>query len=165
MIDMFSLLARYNQWANSRLFEDLTALSDGDLSRPFPVNFGSVTGILNHLLLTDRLWLSRFTGKGNPPKRIDETPYPAFSDLSRERGAEDLRILAFAGALTRETLQGVLSYRNTQNVPQTGFFGGLVMHFFNQQTHHRGQVHALAGSLGLAPRDLDLGFYLIENGG
>jgi uncharacterized damage-inducible protein DinB len=36
------------------------------------------------------------------------------------------------------------------------------MHFFNHQTHHRGQVHAILTAAGAKPGDTDL--FLIDDG-
>jgi len=60
----FEQRAAYNRWANARLYEAALSLSDADYRRDVGAFFKSMHGTLNHLLLTDRLWLKRLTGEG-----------------------------------------------------------------------------------------------------
>ena len=55
-------LARYNQWANARLYDACAALSDDEYRKPRPSFFGSIDATLNHLLVGDRIWLGRIEG-------------------------------------------------------------------------------------------------------
>ncbi len=71
----FRQLAAYNAWANSRVYEAAAKLADEDYRRPTGVFFGSLHGTLNHLLLTDRLWLKRLTGAGEHLNRLDAILY------------------------------------------------------------------------------------------
>jgi uncharacterized damage-inducible protein DinB len=57
-LNQFSQLAQYNRWANARLYAAALDLPEQAYRQPVGVFFGSLHGILNHLLLTDRLWLS-----------------------------------------------------------------------------------------------------------
>lgn len=159
MKSLFVTLAGYNAWANALLFEHLSELSPEDWTAPRPVNFGSLAGIANHVLLADRAWLSRFTGSGDSPAAIDTIPYPGFTDLLTARRAEDARIMAFAQALDPARLTGILHYHALDGRPMALPMAVMVAHFFNHQTHHRGQMHALCGACGIRPRDIDLVFY------
>jgi uncharacterized damage-inducible protein DinB len=67
-VDRFKLLAAYNKWANARLYTAALELSETSYRLHIGVFFGGLHGTLNHLLLTDRLWLKRLTGEGAPPK-------------------------------------------------------------------------------------------------
>jgi len=160
----FSVLARYNQWAGVRLSEDLAALPPMELTRSLPVDFGSILGILNHLVLADMLWLSRFTGQGPTPGRIDDAPCPDLPSINGARRALDARIMDYVRSLPPDASDAVLQYRDTKGSPHSGRLGPLLMHFFNHQTHHRGQVHALASMAGCAPRNLDLLYFYRETG-
>ena len=42
---------------------------------------------------------------------------------------------------------------------------GVLTHIFNHQTHHRGQVHQMLGMLGVAPPELDMIYFLLEEKG
>lgn len=162
MAQQFETLALYNRWANNRLIEDIKVLSATDLFFDAGCNFKSIMGILNHLLLADQAWLSRFTGQGPAPTSLDALPCPDFSALIQARRLEDERILTFARAVAGQGLDETFHYRDMKGRPSSGPFALLLLHFFNHQTHHRGQVHVLAGRFGLTPRDIDLVYFLKE---
>ena len=63
-INQFRQLAAYNRWANARLYSAALDLSNQAYRLHIGVFSGSLHGTLNHLLLTDRLWLRRLTGEG-----------------------------------------------------------------------------------------------------
>jgi len=52
------------------------------------VFFGSLHGTLNHLLLTDRLWLQRLTGEGDHPNRLDAILYEGLNRVQSSRRLE-----------------------------------------------------------------------------
>lgn len=153
----FAIFARYNQWANRRLFEAAAALDDADYRADRGVFFRSMHGTLNHLLVTDRVWLQRITGEGDAPDRLDAILFEDFASLRAAREAEDKRIIAVVDALGDEALKGSISYRRvTTPEPMVAGLIPTLAHWFNHQTHHRGQVHALlTGLVGKAP-ELDL---------
>ena len=142
MKNLFITLAGYNAWANALLFEHLSELSAADWAAPRPVNFGSIAGIANHVLLADRAWLCRFTGSGDSPTAIDAIPYPGFADLLAARRAEDARIAAFARDLDPARLTGALHYHAMDGRPMALPMAVMAAHFFNHQTHHRGRLRA-----------------------
>src|SRR6266566_7958258 len=93
-INQFRQLAAYNRWANSRLYAVALDLSDQGYRLHIGVFSGSLHGTLNHLLLTDRLWLRRLTGEGEHPNRFDAILYEDRAELTRARVAEDNRLIA-----------------------------------------------------------------------
>lgn len=151
------MLAAYNAWANERLYDAAARIADKDYRADRGAFFGSLHGTLNHLLLGDRIWMHRFTGEGEEPMQLDAILYDAFAELRAARRAEDARIIAYIGALTEAGLAGALRYRSTRNptdIEQR--LAPVLLHFFNHQTHHRGQAHCLlTGLTGEAP-SLDL---------
>jgi uncharacterized damage-inducible protein DinB len=71
----FEQFAAYNRWANARLYEAALALDDAAYRRDVEAFFKSLHRTLNHLLLTDRIWLKRLTGEGEHPNRLDAIIY------------------------------------------------------------------------------------------
>jgi uncharacterized damage-inducible protein DinB len=152
----FVTLARYNQWANARLYAELEKLSPDQLAAQSAVNFGSILAIANHLVLVDRAWLNRFTGQGEPVATVDAVPYPELADLARARRLEEDRLLALVDSLDPVRLDSILHYTTTNGTPCSLPFGLCLMHCLNHQTHHRGQIHGLLGTHGLKAADIDL---------
>jgi uncharacterized damage-inducible protein DinB len=58
----FTMFSLYNRWANERVYGCAAQLTPEALSQDRGAFFGSLLGTLNHLLVTDRLWLSRLEG-------------------------------------------------------------------------------------------------------
>jgi uncharacterized damage-inducible protein DinB len=161
----FDLLAAYNAWANERIYEAASRLSDDAYRADRGVFFKSLHGTLNHLLVADRIWLKRFTGTGEAPNRLDAILFDSFEDLRDARRAEDRRILAYVDGLQAEDLSGRIRYTTiSKPEPIEQALGPALLHFFNHHTHHRGQAHAvLTGLTGEAP-SLDLLYFQRETG-
>lgn len=155
----FVTLARANQWANRILYAELEKLTPEQLAAESQANFGSILGIASHTILADRAWLFRFTGQGESPAGIDAQPWPEFAALRSAREAEDQRVIAFAEGLPPERLSGVLHYTSMSGAPCVEPLLLCLAHFYNHQTFHRGQLHALLGVCGIKAPNLDLIYY------
>lgn len=149
-------MARYNTLANRRVYEACSHLGDAGRKRERQSFFGSIHGTLNHLLVGDRIWLARFGGEQVPSTGLDEVLYDGFDELRRAREREDERIESFASGLNDEFLDGRIRYVNNQGKPYEDPVRLLVTHFFNHQTHHRGQVHDMLSQTAVPPPVLDL---------
>lgn len=155
----FATLARANRWANALLFAELARLSPAQWVEESAVNFGSAQGIANHLLLADQAWLHRFTGEGPSPASIDAVPWPELAQLRAEREALDARIISVAEGLDPARLAGDLHYTSMNGTACVVPLALCLGHFYNHQTFHRGQLHALLGVCGIKAPDLDLIYY------
>jgi uncharacterized damage-inducible protein DinB len=161
----FRSLARYNQWANRRLYDAAAELTAAQFGEDRGAFFGSLKGTLNHLLVTDRIWMARFTGQGPTYDRLNLILHEDLSNLRSAREAEDARIVAHIDALEETAFSGVFRYRRV-STPEAFEqpLGPALAHFFNHQTHHRGQTHGILTQLvGRAP-ELDLLYYQRESG-
>jgi uncharacterized damage-inducible protein DinB len=165
----YRALARYNRWMNDRIYAVCAALPDEDRKRDRGAFFRSIHGTLNHLLLTDRAWLGRLTGDprqaafqdaaGQPivfTGRLDQELYADFDLLRRERTQTDGVIETWVETLDPERLAAPIRYRTTAGVACEHPLWWAVSHFFNHQTHHRGQVTTLLVQLGQDPGVTDL---------
>ena len=156
----FQMFGHYNAWANKRLYDAAARLNGEQYRADRGAFFKSVHGTLNHLLTTDRIWMQRFTGTGTAPDRVDAILFETLDELRTARETEDRRIIDFVDALDEVRLAGSIRYRrvSTPEVFEQKLAPALA-HWFNHQTHHRGQVHGLlTGLVGQAP-ELDLLFY------
>lgn len=153
----YRMFGHYNAWANSRLYEAAARLSTEQYRADRGAFFKSVHGTLNHLLATDRIWMRRFTGEGSAPDRLDAILFETFGELRAARELEDRRIVDFVDGLDNQRLTATIKYRRISSPdPIEQQLDPALAHWFNHQTHHRGQVHALlTGLVGNAP-ELDL---------
>ncbi|MFN3743691.1 MAG: DinB family protein [Hyphomicrobiaceae bacterium] len=153
----FAQLAAYNKWANARLYEAALALNDTDYRRDVGAFFKSLNGTLNHLLVTDRIWMKRLTGEGDHPDRLDAIMHEDRRALALARADEDDRIIRFVASLDEAALAGTLKYATTSGKPFVQARADILSHLFNHQTHHRGQAHTILSiCTGKEPPSLDL---------
>jgi uncharacterized damage-inducible protein DinB len=156
----FSMFAQYNRWANERLYEAAAEVTDADYRAGRGAFFGSLHATLNHLVVADRIWLHRFTGEGPVHTKLDEIAYNDLPTLNAARRDEDERIIFYVDNLAESDITGTFTYRTISsptNVTQP--LGPALAHFFNHQTHHRGQAHCLLTEIG--GRDFAPSFDLI----
>ena len=153
----YRMFGHYNAWANGRLYEAAAELSTEQYRADRGAFFKSVHGSLNHLLVIDRVWMQRFTGEGDAPNRLDAILFETFAELRAVREVEDRRIVDFVDGLDDRRIAGTIKYRRVTSPEQfEQELAPALAHWFNHQTHHRGQVHALlTGLVGKAP-ELDL---------
>ncbi|SRR5690606_7745636 len=156
LLDHFRLMARYNRLANIRLYDTCALLPEAELKRSRPAFFRSIHGTLNHILLGDRIWLARFEGGTAPSTGLDAILYEDFQALRAAREAEDARIEAFAARLDESALPATIRYVNNEGRTFDDPVPMLLAHFFNHQTHHRGQVHDMLTQTDVPPPVLDL---------
>ncbi|WP_027857230.1 DinB family protein [Marinobacterium jannaschii] len=158
------LMARYNQWMNETLFDVCESLPQEVLDQDQGAYFHSISGTLNHLLAGDKIWLKRFSqhpaqfqalqplASVAAPQSLNEIAFSDLESLRIERELIDSLILEWCEELTEADLDVPLHYANMKGVESVKRFGMLLQHFFNHQTHHRGQVTTL-----LSQQQIDVG--------
>ena len=143
-------MARYNRWMNQKVYDGCAGLSDEDRKRDMGAFFRSIHGTLNHILLADRIWMGRFTGEPFPVRSLDQELYADFNMLRDERAAEDECIIDWVASCSPEDMEGDLVYTSIVNPePRRYPLWFALSHFFNHQTHHRGQITTLLTQLGV----------------
>ena len=153
----FVQFASYNKWANARLYEAALALDEVDYRRNVGAFFKSLHGTLNHLLLTDRIWIKRLTGEGQHPNRLDAIIHEDRLQLALTRADEDERIVRYVASLDETALSSPFEYSTTSGKPFKQTRTEVLAHLFNHQTHHRGQAHTILSiCTGREPPPLDL---------
>jgi uncharacterized damage-inducible protein DinB len=158
------LMANYNQWMNERIYAAAATLPPGVAAADRKAFFGSILGTLNHLVNGDIIWLKRFArhpaaypalalmAELPQPVGLNEPRAPDLAGLAALRRRLDTAILAFAAQVQDADLDVMLNWTNSKGEVWKREFGGVLTHFFNHQTHHRGQVTTL-----LSQEDIDVG--------
>jgi uncharacterized damage-inducible protein DinB len=159
--ETFRMFAKYNRWANATIYKVAAECTSDALSQERGAFFHSILGTLNHLLVTDRMWLSRMQGNSPRGTKLNELLFTEFPQLLQARNELDERIVEFVFELEEKTLAEPLAYLTSSGAPQSQPLHEVLSHFFNHQTHHRGQAHDLLGQ-ALTPAKtpvLDLLYY------
>lgn len=161
------MMGQYNRWQNKAIYTAASTLSDTQRKQNRGAYFGSLHVTLAHILWADRVWLNRFAD--TPPTALedDQGRGPAYADwttLKSDRRAFDEDIIRWAERIDDAWLNTDFTWSNvagTRQATQTAW--KLVTHFFNHQTHHRGQAHALLTTLGATTEDTDLFLMSMQN--
>lgn len=168
--DHVYLMADYNQWMNQKVYEAVGSLSPERLHEDKGAFFGSVFASLNHICVADTLWLKRFESVLQQhqayapilglamPESLDTFIANNFSDLKDRRVLLDEALLELSSLLTDEELLQPISYQNSKGINANKTLFNLLMHVFNHQTHHRGQVTTLLSQSGIDVGITDLVF-------
>ena len=152
-------MAAYNAEMNRRLYEAASGLSDAERRRDRGAFWGSIHGTLCHILWGDRQWMSRFAGWAPPGVANKDSPRMIgdFDALRAARVEADAALCAWADGVDEAWLAQDQSWYSGAAGRELSKPRGLLMaHFFNHQTHHRGQAHAMLTAAGKQTGDTDL---------
>ena len=166
--DYVRKMAAYNTWMNDKVYASAANLPTQEIVAERNAFFGSILGTLNHIAVADTIWLQRFASHPahyamldavrDLPKRTNlaEQLYGDLAALREYRRFLDGVIERWADAVSESDLDQVLAYANTKGIASRRPFFFVLMHFFNHQTHHRGQVTTLLTQAGVdvGPTDL-----------
>jgi uncharacterized damage-inducible protein DinB len=156
-------MAAYNAEMNRRLFDAAARLSEPERRAPRGAFWGSIHGTLTHILWGDRQWMSRFDNWPKPATPIKQSAQMIddFAELAAARRQADAAITRWARQVDDTWLgEDLVWFSGAANREICAPKQLLVSHFFNHQTHHRGQAHAMLTAAGEATGDTDL-FLLI----
>lgn len=163
LADHVRMMARYNAWANGRLYDACLAPPPGAAAQARPSFFGSIVNTLNHILVADRAWFGRIEGVDYGFRSLDQILYEDLEHLAAAREEFDTHMIGMVDGWDDARLQGTFSYANTAGQRFEQPLHPVLTHVFNHQTHHRGQVHDMLSQVeGAAPPSLDLIYYLRE---
>lgn len=163
MIKHLSMLASYNQWINQIL---LLKINQAE------VFSGEVSTKLNHILLGDKVWLNRFNEALRSSvlsncKLITELDYSeivSIEEFIEQREELDGVILKFIDSLSSDDLKRKIKYALKSEETYIEPFDELILHLFNHQTHHRGQIIMILAKNGIDCGLTDVLGYIRQNG-
>lgn len=169
----YRFLAKYNRWINGKLFEACDALTDEARKQDRGAFFGSIHRTLSHLVLADQVWLKRFAQCGvdngmtfpslsaevmDMPQAytLDMVLFDDWVDLKGKRAQLDAAIEQWTVDMPETYPQFIMRYGNSKGVQREHAAWMAITHFFNHQTHHRGQATTLLTQAGGAVGVTDL---------
>ncbi len=159
------LMARFNRWANTRVYACVAGLDEEAYRRDRGAFFGSIHHTLNHLLVVDRLWTARIQDRESGIESLDQILFDDLESLKAGRKEQDDKLIALVDGLSDAELEAPVRYRRIiGDGVEEARAGHILITLLNHQTHHRGQVHAMLTQAGVTPPPLDVIFYLDEIG-
>ncbi|WCL50611.1 DinB family protein [Leptospira sp. GIMC2001] len=156
-LNHYKAMCQYNQWMNEKIYKVCSGLSDEERKKNRLAFFKSIHGTLNHILLADLVWISRLEVLPFQIKSLDQELYSDFNELQENRMHLDEKIIKLIDSYTNLDLTRILSYKGIANPkPRQYPIWFVLSHFFNHQTHHRGQITTLLSQMGLDIGSTDL---------
>ncbi len=152
MKEIYALLAEYNAHANMLLFGVLEKAPSELITREAGSWYGSILGLLNHIMRSELGWLARFRASpsgfkslASPAAAFDPATapkqlYDRFADLAKRRKQLDEVLIAFAAELSEDVLAKEVRFVNSRGEQESYVLGEILVHVFNHETHHRGQI-------------------------
>lgn len=151
----FLSMARNNAWANHRLLKACAELSAADFSAERISFFPSIVDTYNHILVVDWFYIDALEGGDLGPKAWENAvPFPDFTDFREAQLSVDKRLIDFCCALDEVKLAKEVRIHRATHV-QIDRSDRVLLHLFEHQIHHRGQIHAMMAGTRIPPPQLD----------
>jgi uncharacterized damage-inducible protein DinB len=118
--------------------------------------FPSIRATMEHIHAVDLYYLDAATGGGRGPLAFREAPpFPSPGAMASAQAALDKRLVAFCdGRGTSDLGSTVVTDRGSAGRMEERL-DRLLLHLFQHQIHHRGQVHAMLSGTSVPPPQLD----------
>lgn len=154
-------LVAYHHWATGRLLGALGALPADALDQPVGGSFGTVRGLIGHVLGAEEVWIQRLHGH-SPAAFPDLTSFSAVSDCQAAWDAVQAEQHAFISGLGSERLEAPISYINFRGEAWAYPLDAVLLHLVNHGTYHRGQLAHVLRQFGEVPPATDYLVFLDE---
>ena len=154
-MDIDSLLAfvRFHAFANRRIMETATEITDDELHGPGPLDNGTAFQTLRHLVDVDWSWREFCTGNDVGPTYVwDRVALEDLASIGGFSADEDGRLLTYVDSLDHASLAEPLAIGDVESVPRWL----IVAHVVNHGTQHRSELARFFTDRGHSPGELDL---------
>lgn len=152
----FQRMARNNAWSNHRLLGACAKLTNEELWEKRTSFFPSIGATLNHILVIDWYYIDALEGGGLGRKTLaDFEPCRTIEALTAEQKKSDGKLIAYTDGLTDDRVDDIVGIERRGGVIKYERIGPMLIHLFQHDIHHRGQVHAMLSGTGVAPPQLD----------
>jgi uncharacterized damage-inducible protein DinB len=159
-IRTLKLFAEYNHKTNSDMNTFIQKLQPSQWNQEFSGYYNSIKSLCNHIYISDFNWLKRFSrlrkfsyiekALFNQELRFGSTVFEPIEEYLDKRESLDAEIIEFVSEIAQEDLDQYLEYADSHGTIHKKVFGGLVLHFFNHQTHHRGMISIYLENMGIS---------------
>lgn len=139
MKELLLQIAAYRRWANKILIEKLSGVNQDIIKKDMGSSFKSIYETLHHVASADNIWWQRLHLK----ERVDPLAEETNSDFGR-LGNEYLKMadrwVQWIENATEQKLLHVIEYRNSKREAFKQPVFEILLHVFNHQTYHHGQI-------------------------
>jgi len=154
----------YNDWANQRYLSVAAGLPLDQLFHNHAQSWGSVHGMLAHIMNAEWIWLRRWQGE-SPTDFPDNASIPTIEGLWLHYNGIEAEIRRFLASQTALSLMRDVTYTNTKGISYTLKLWEMMAHVANHGTHHRGELAAMFALMNVPHPEEDWLLYFRERSG
>ncbi len=159
-LEMVRSLFEYNEWANEQVLEAAARVDEEELTRERDVSFGSVQGILLHILGSHVSWLMKWTGETPPIAKVE--PGRVMPAIRQSYANAHERLRQFVGGLSDGRLDDVSSLMDPQGGEWRTWhrpFWQVMLSVGSHAMAHRAEAAMILTSLGSSPGEIDYSYF------
>ena len=162
MKTIMQAFAKYNASVNQSILELLEPLKKEQIMMETKAYYPSLFETLLHNLIADLNWLRRYRDAFRENKALSNTRLvsletktlrkefePDYTKLFQYRKETDDVIIRFVNELDESHFHLVIKYKNYKGEDIEKEAWKTLLHWFNHQTHHRGQISVLLDMVGV----------------
>jgi uncharacterized damage-inducible protein DinB len=148
----FQMLFEYNYWANQRVWDSISRLSDEEYHRDLGFGHGSIHNQMVNLVAGEWIWLTRLHGE-SPRALLDPADYTR-SSIQDVASTVELKFRRFVQDLDDTKLERHIQYRNTQGGSYSNMLWTVLVEVTNHSTAYRAQAMDMVQKLGGITKEL-----------
>ena len=157
MVDILKYYARCNYEINKNMTGIIEKSEKKLYDAPAKGYFKSIGEILEHIVITDTMWLKAFKQVRDSSifekpvltkdRKWGERQFDDIDNFKENRNELDKLIIQYLDEIKEEDMEKII-VRTTKNGDKIEkIFWKSVVHMFNHQTHHRGQISEILDEL------------------
>lgn len=148
MKEILTQLSLYNAWANQLLLDTIVALPEEKQRQQVPSSFNSLFKTVLHMLDAESIWWQRLKLQERIVRPSDEFRGD-MNALSQALLGQDRKWQEWVQNASEVQLQHVFQYQNSKREQFKQPVHQMLMHLFNHNTYHRGQLVNMLRQLGI----------------
>ena len=152
------LLFEYNHWANERILAAAENLNDDQLKASNDLGWGSLHGMLAHILDAEYGW-RRYLSDGENAPWLQADDFTDLAAIRQRWAAENQALEAYLASLSDDALDGKVFYE-VDGQERFHILWHCLIHLVNHGTQHRSECAALLTELGCSPGEMDFTVFL-----
>jgi uncharacterized damage-inducible protein DinB len=154
------MLARYAAWANRLLFQTLSSLPEGELTRTRHIVFGNILRTLNHVYVIDLVWQAHLEGRAHGFTTRNPETHPTFGELRAAQKQIDEWYIGYADDLSEPVCDEIVNFVFVGGGSGSMSRGDILLHVVNHTTYHRGHIADMIYQIPASPPTTDLPVFL-----
>jgi len=101
----------HNYWAKDKILDGVEAIDAQHLLKPSALSYGTISGLLTHMVNVEHLWRVRCRDGQSPSRPLFDEPITEFEVLRNAWQIEEELMLAYVSRLDEPTLSEKIRYR------------------------------------------------------